>query len=150
MKVQKKLNTVWLIDDDAATNFLHSLLIEESGMAEHIKVIESASTALDYLTGKGHSNGETQSLPDLLFLDINMPLMNGWEFLDEFQKLSKAKPQNIIIMLTASPNPDDEFKAKEYTQVTEFRKKPLTPQMLDEIMHRYFPDRCTELHSRPL
>ena len=141
MAVRKKLNTIWLVDDDEATNFLHALLVEESEIAEQIKVIESADVALDYLTAKKHSNDFPQSLPDLVFLDINMPVMNGWEFLDEFKKSSTKQHQNIIlIMLTASPNPDDEQKAKKYAMVTEYRKKPLTAQLLNEIMWHYFPD----------
>lgn len=141
MAVRKKLNTVWLVDDDEATNYLNTLLVEESGIAEHIEVMESAGTALDYLTAKDHSSGEAHPLPDLVFLDINMPLMSGWEFLDEYQKSSKAQPHDIImVMLTASPNPDDELRAKRYPYVKEFRKKPLTSQMLGEIMCHHFPD----------
>ena len=72
--------------------------------------------------------------------DINMPGINGWEFLEEYKKLNQFQKRNIIVvMLTASLNPDDEHMAHTIDEITRFRHKPLTEEMLGEIMDRYFP-----------
>ena len=72
---------VMLIDDDDDDNFFHSLVLNEMHATEHIEVAENAFKALDYLR-------ETFPPPDLIFLDINMPKMNGWEFLEQIGRAS--------------------------------------------------------------
>ena len=81
--MQKKLNCVLLIDDDDSTNFLHKLILQKSEISETIKVVNSAEKGLEYL----NSNDENTPRPDIIFLDLNMPRMNGWEFVEEYKKL---------------------------------------------------------------
>ena len=76
-----------LIDDDDDDNFFHQMVLNEVDVANKVQVAESAFEALDYLR-------EGKQIPELIFLDINMPKMNGWEFLNEYKKLDihhKAK-----------------------------------------------------------
>src|SRR6185503_2763915 len=85
--MNRKLHCVLLIDDDEPTNFLNRLAIEEQGCVEHIKVIPSARDALDYLacaTQPAPLNADCPK-PELIFLDINMPAMDGWEFLHYYE-----------------------------------------------------------------
>lgn len=139
--MQRKLNCVLLIDDDEPTNFLSQMLIEEANCTENIQVAQSGKEALSYLTNGEHNSGENKNFPcpDLIFLDINMPAMNGWEFLDKYLALeNKFRGESKIVMLTTSLDPDDEVKAKNIACVTDYKRKPLTKKMVDEILDSYF------------
>jgi len=77
-----------------------------------------------------------------MFLDSNMPAMDGWEFLQRYEALPEAQKSSIIVvMLTTSFNPEDELKARKIDAVKEFRNKPLTSVLLRDILKKYFPDR---------
>lgn len=124
-----------LIDDNEDDNFFHERVIRKSSNADIILVKQSALDALNYLK-KDLLESE---YPDLIFLDINMPAMNGWEFLEEFNQLTKVSQRNpIIIMLTTSDNPDDKANANTYKIVSDFKTKPLTKDMLDSIIQKFF------------
>ncbi len=74
-----------------------------------------------------------------------MPGMNGWEFLDKYKELGKGQKTNvIIIMLTTSLNPDDKIKANNNSSVTAFKHKPLTGEILNEVLDKYFIDHLQE------
>lgn len=137
----KKLDCVLLIDDDEPTNFLSRMLIEEAGCAEHIEVANSGIAALDYLETieKTSVNHDVHVRPDLIFLDINMPAMNGWEFLEKYKNLEKDKKGKIVVvMLTTSLNPDDRARANEIPDISDFESKPLTAEKLDSILKKHF------------
>lgn len=134
----KKLNSILLVDDDEATNFIHKLIIEKMGCAEKVVITQNGSEALAYLKSK--VNGSTPQ-PDIIFLDINMPGMNGWDFLEEYQKLDTANQGKVVlVMLTTSLNPDDMSRAEQIPVVNGFKNKPLTPVLLNEILEEYFPE----------
>jgi CheY-like chemotaxis protein len=134
----KKIKNVLLIDDDEPTNFINKKIILGSDLVEAIHIAQSGQEALNFLSHQPEQTGQNP-LPDLIFLDINMPAMDGWEFLANYKKLKTAKKENVIIvMLTTSLNPDDEVKAKEMKEVKAFRNKPLTRQLLGEIATEYF------------
>jgi CheY-like chemotaxis protein len=137
----KKLNCVLLVDDDLATNFLHSVIVEDARLTDCVATAESGEAALGYLAqcGDPTDSATARPFPELIFLDINMPGMNGWEFLAEYDQLPMIQTEEIVIvMLTASPNPDDESKAGTFPRVKEYRRKPMTTEMLEDIVGRYF------------
>lgn len=136
--MERKLNCVLLIDDDEPTNFLNQLIVEKSGYAEQIKTVQSGAEALDYLTRSCSSDSGYPS-PDLIFLDINMPAMNGWEFLERYKKLDEEhKGKVMIVMLTTSLFPEDKVHAEEMPEVSGFENKPLTAEKLDRIIADFF------------
>lgn len=121
-----------LIDDNHDDNFIHERVIKRCGAAEVVVVKQTGTSALAYL----RSNGSGHDLhPNLIFLDINMPGMNGWEFLEEYERLDpNLKGSVVVVMLTTSDNPDDRAKAIAMNVATDFQTKPLTQEMLEEIM----------------
>ena len=125
-----------LVDDNPDDNFYHERVIRKSNAAEHVVAKQTAMEALDYL----QSDKINKDLhPDLIFLDINMPGMNGWEFLETYNKMeAKYKSRAVVIMLTTSDNPDDKMKAKALNLASDFKTKPLSEEMLAEIMDKYF------------
>lgn len=134
--MNRKVNCILLIDDNAADNFFHDRVIKRAGAANTVISVQSAKKGLEYIQSKDH---HPDAHPDLVFLDINMPGMNGWEFLDEYAKLDEDLRRNeIIVMLTTSTNPDDREKASTIENVTGFLTKPLSEEMLEDIMNRYF------------
>lgn len=142
--MKQKLNCILLIDDDEPTNFIGKMLIEESNCSEHVQVTQSGEAALNYLTKSKHPEGHPELFPcpDLIFLDINMPAMNGWEFLERYENLEPHHKGKIItVMLTTSLNPDDRVKAKKNSAISKFETKPLTLEKLDGILREYFPER---------
>lgn len=131
----KKLKCILLIDDNPDDNFYHERVIKKCNAAEIVLAKTSVREALDFLKSKK----EDDSPPELILLDINMPGMNGWDFLAEYELLNdKLKSRAIVIMLTTSQNPDDKKRAEEISSVSDFKTKPLTTESLEEIMNRFF------------
>jgi len=134
-----KLKNVVLIDDCKATNYIHRLIIEKYGFAETISEFMNGREAMDYLSTK--VDGEFPK-PELIFLDLNMPVMNGWEFLESYKHLpSDQQAGVVVVMLTTSLNPDDEAQADDIDGVKAFSSKPLTTEKLDGVLAEFYP-RC--------
>jgi CheY-like chemotaxis protein len=141
--MKKKLNCILLIEDNEFTNIFNQKLIKNLDIAEQVYVTESGKEGLDFLFNKGkfESNEINYPTPDVIFLDINMPGMNGWEFIDELKEKKDGEPiSSKIVMLTTSPNPDDEQTAKLIREIIAFKRKPLTKIVVNEIITEHFPD----------
>ena len=142
--MKNRINCILLIDDDEPTNFLSQMIIEEADCAAEVQVAYSGDQAIDYLTSQGTSTSSQNTFPrpDLIFLDINMPAMNGWEFLQKYNSLEKEHKGNIvIIMLTTSLNPDDRLRSKDFPDVSGFENKPLTREKLEALLKKHFPEK---------
>jgi CheY-like chemotaxis protein len=136
--LKKKLKCILLIDDDYATNYIHKRVIDKAEITENVVVLESGYDALEYLR---ETNIEEYPRPDIIFLDINMPGMDGFEFLEEYEKLKELQKGNIIlVMLTTSLNPEDKNKSDSISTINGFRNKPLTAEILQGVIDDYFPD----------
>ncbi len=134
----KKINCILLIDDNFADNIYNKIIIKEASVCNHISVAVDGNEAVEYLkksTDPRYSDSFPK--PDLIFLDINMPVMNGFEFLEEYRKLDE-KMNVKIVMLTTSSHPDDIKKAKGYKEINEFENKPMTVETLQKIIENYF------------
>jgi CheY-like chemotaxis protein len=129
-----------LVDDDPDDNFIHERAIKKNNLETIVITKNMGMEALAYLK----SNKENENPhPELIFLDINMPGMNGWEFLQEYSRLDKElQNRAIIIMLTTSEYPDDVARAKTWDFVSDFITKPLTKEIMKDITEKYF---CIEI-----
>jgi CheY-like chemotaxis protein len=135
----KKINCILLIDDNPADNDFHKIIIKEADICNQVKVASNGTEALEYIKKSGEIDGEEYPKPNIIFLDINMPRMNGFEFLEEYKKLDdKLKSEVVVVMLTTSLNPDDALKAKNEKVIKEFQNKPLTVESLNDIVEKYF------------
>ncbi len=133
-----KLNCVLLIDDDMATNFINKKVIEKVSATCHIATVLNGREAIDYLTKSGKYENLDCPKPQIILLDINMPIMDGWEFIEIYKNIDiNEKADTKIIMLTTSFNPDDKIKAEKMTEISEFRYKPLTVGVFNEIVSQY-------------
>jgi len=136
MTVNKPINFTLLIDDDKLSNFYNSKVVKKHFSFTNVYSVNSAKAALDYLLKA--QNGTVQK-PNLIFLDLNMPAMNGWEFLDEYKKLDVEFTKDIkIIILTTSSNPDDFEKSKENDCVNDFINKPLSIEILNDVIDNHY------------
>ena len=128
----KTYNSILLIDDSDSDNFLHTRIVKKTGITDKIIVKNNGVTALEYLK---EQIAVDSTDPELIFLDINMPGMNGWEFLDEYDKLDEKSKEGIIIcMLTTSYATPDIEKAKSNDCIHSFISKPLTTEKLLTVL----------------
>lgn len=134
----KKLNCILLVDDDNDCNFFHERLLNKLSCTEKISIAHNGEEAINYLKINSNNNNNN---PELILLDINMPKINGWEFLDLFEKDNTIKKdKTILLMLTSSLNPDDYSRAKNYNCVKGFYSKYLDEKSINEIFVQYYPD----------
>lgn len=124
-------NKIILIDDSYTTNFLNQLVIEKSKFDIPVQAFEKPAVAIDEFSEKLDISDH------LIFVDINMPDMDGWDVVRELEK-QNLHANNIIVMLTSSIDPRDEQRASEDPAIHGFMTKPLTFEMLDQIINGHF------------
>lgn len=135
--MKEKLNCVLLIDDDAPTNVYNTAIVMAANVTDYIEVKDSGEKALEFLKSGAEENHPN---PALIFLDVNMPGMDGWEFLEEYHQLKdEQKGKVLVFMLTTSLDPNDKIKSTELG-AHGFIRKPLTPELIMEIAQEHFPE----------
>ncbi|GAB3198117.1 CheY-like chemotaxis protein [Pontibacter aydingkolensis] len=137
----KKLSGVLLIDDDETTNFLNRRLLERLGVTENIRTFVNGKQAFDYLYNISNNNydADTENYfkPQLIFLDINMPVMDGFEMLDLYERLDADFRENIVLaVLTSSTHPQDTETSKKYS--AEYLTKPLSIEKVKDLLDKHF------------
>ena len=127
----KTLDLVMLVDDNDTDNFISKRIIEITNFAKIVIVKSSGKSALDYLEENKENVG---NIPKIIFLDINMPIVDGFVFLYEFEKFSDTvKDHCKVIILSSSDNKRDIDKIVNNDYVIKFITKPLTEASLEEI-----------------
>lgn len=123
---------VLLIDDNEIDNYINKLIVTKSKKADLITVMDSGIGAIEFLNNLIKTE---KPFPEVIFLDIHMPEMNGFQFLEQYENFSEdVKEKTIINMLTSSNNPDDIKRASECRYVKNFFSKPLGEDMLATIV----------------
>lgn len=130
--MNRKLNRVLLVDDDEDANFFQEKLIKKAGFAQTVDIACNGAEALQYLED---AVAGKHPLPEIIFLDLNMPKMNGWKFLEKYNLYSEEiKSKIVLIVLTSSVNPDDAQRANNTPQVKGYKNKFLNIEQLSEIL----------------
>ncbi|WP_343533684.1 response regulator [Pedobacter sp.] len=124
-----KINLL-VIDDDDINIFIISKIVEKTGYDVEICAKHNGQLAIDYIKDLVDSQ---QALPQLVLIDINMPILNGWEFIEAFEALD-LKATNDMYMLSSSVYENDIEKAKSYKSVKGFISKPLSIDRLKELL----------------
>ncbi|RZJ62760.1 MAG: response regulator [Hymenobacter sp.] len=132
------LSSVLLVDDDHTTNFLNKLLLTRLGVAKQVLLAENGEQALRTLN-QTCSAPPTAACPQLILLDMNMPVLNGLGFLEAYVQMPLAHKQAIVIvMLTTSLHPVDLAKAQQLP-IAGFLNKPLTKEKVMAVLEQHFP-----------
>jgi CheY-like chemotaxis protein len=132
-----KLDTILLIDDDFTTNYLHKKIISKSEIDSSIEVANNGKEGIDKLWELNETIKDKNSLV-LIFLDLNMPIMDGWGFLEIFEEIKSLLNFNTnLFILSSSINPDDEARAKSNSQVLDYFPKTLTVDRMIKLKANY-------------
>lgn len=119
-----------VIDDSQMDRYVAQYNIKKTCFAEEIIMMESAKAALEYIR---KSIAEKQNLPDFIFLDIRMPEIDGFQFLEEYSKLILSQAKPILMMLSSSLSPEDHRRAAKNEYVEGFISKPLDKEKLQAL-----------------
>lgn len=130
--MKRKINCTLLVDDDMISNFISEKYLQKMGVSEEVKIVTNGEMALKYI----EECGENSLCPELIFLDINMPVMNAFHFLDIYKNKYRDAPGKIIILSTSS-HPNDIDKLYQFG-ITDYINKPLSTAKIAEIMEKHF------------
>jgi len=122
------VNKILLVDDDEASNFLSREILDQLDAAEEIVVAQDGDIACDLI--------KKASCPDIIFLDIRMPRMGGFDFLNSLDKMEVCKKSKVVL-LTSSFRREDRDRALQYKNVLDYLEKPLTSQAVQKVIEGY-------------
>lgn len=127
-----KIKNLALVDDDEIFVFLTKMTIESSNLVDVIKVFRNGREAINFLNENSH---DPHQLPEVILLDLSMPVMDGWQFLEEYVALKPRIGKKIVIyVVSSSISPDDIQRAKNINEVTDYIIKPVTKEHLIEML----------------
>jgi CheY-like chemotaxis protein len=121
-----------IVDDDTIFQFIAKRVLDSINSQNKTVIFSDGQDAIDFI----HSNlNEIDKLPDIIFLDINMPVMNGWQFLNQYVEIkSKIKKEIVIYIVSSSKNPDDFIQAQDIHEVTDYIVKPINREKYMSIL----------------
>jgi CheY-like chemotaxis protein len=127
-----KIDKLFLVDDDEIFTMLFSLSLQKNESVKSMEVFCNGKEAINHIEGNADN---PIMLPDVIFLDLNMPIMDGWQFLDRYESiLPKLAKQIDVYVLSSSIFPEDVSRAKSFDSVIEYLIKPIANEKLTEIV----------------
>jgi CheY-like chemotaxis protein len=127
-----KISTTWIIDDDEIYSFAIKIIMKRANISEKTLFFQNGKIAIDFFIENLHKPDE---LPDLILLDLNMPVLDGWQFLDAYEKLEPQISKSIAIYLVSSTIDEQDYnRAKSISCVTDLIVKPLTTSDINRIL----------------
>ena len=133
----QKLRSVLLVDDDPTNNFLNQRLLKRLDIALEVAVAENGQEALALLLPAGH-DGPAPSFPALILLDIQMPIMNGIEFLEAYQQLPAAQRRHTTVVVVSTSVDARDLSRLDDLPAAGHLNKPLTPEKIAQVMQLHF------------
>jgi CheY-like chemotaxis protein len=133
------LDSILCVDDDAITLMLCKIVIKKALFTNEIITATNGEEALNYIKTlkEANSNGTLKKEPQLIFLDLNMPVMGGWEFLESFSSSEYSEYNHIkVIILSSTVDPNDLENSKKYPMVIDFLSKPISKEMLEYVKNK--------------
>lgn len=128
----QKLEIIYVVDDDDIYQYVIKKKIQKRNIAHRIKTFKNGQDALEYLSLMADS---IEELPDVIFLDLNMPIMDGWDFLNAYMDLKTKLNKKIqLYVVSSSIHQSDIERAKNISEVTDYIVKPMNDSQLDEIL----------------
>jgi CheY-like chemotaxis protein len=125
---------VLCIDDDRVSTFVMQLSLEKSAFCSEINIFNDGEMALEFFKNQSRLPITQRNIPELIFLDLNMPGLDGFDFLEYYASMFfPAFPDTKIIILTSSPDPEDQYKTRIYPFVLEYISKPIRVAFLEEL-----------------
>lgn len=133
MTQDRQKHIVCVIDDDNIYQYTAKVILESTGLIKEIRSFYDGKSAINYFRGEGMEDKD--KLPDVIFLDINMPEMNGWEFLDEYNILLPRLPKPIkVYMVSSSVNSSDMQRSRSYGSVADYLVKPVNRTTYQQLI----------------
>lgn len=130
----KKIDLLCVIEDDEIYTFLIKKLIHHAQIAEKTIFFKNGLEALDFFTEFQH---DKDALPELVLLDINMPILDGWQFLDGFVKLTPTLSRDVTVYMTSSSVDEDDYnRALSFEPVKDFIRKPIDTEVLKQLVKK--------------
>jgi|TARA_B110000967_G_scaffold193849_1_gene221798 CheY-like chemotaxis protein len=131
----KKLPIIGIIDDDTIYHFILTSIINKNKLAESILSFLDGEKAIQYLTENKMNN---EKIPDVLFLDVNMPIMDGWMFIEEYARIkTDITKKTLVFMLSSSANPIDIERADKISEISNYIIKPINLEEVKIIFDSY-------------
>ncbi len=129
----KKFESTCIIDDDPIFIYGTKRVMKEVGFCNKIMVFNNGQDAIEALT---EMVGQNKELPEIIFVDLNMPIMNGWEFLEDFAKIpNKNREAVTVYIISSSVDPRDLERVKNYEVVNNYILKPISSKDLEDILN---------------
>lgn len=129
----RKINNAWIIDDDKILSYVLQRMMGSADFCENIEIFQNGKEAINQLS---NVTKDSNALPDIILLDLNMPVMDGWQFLDEFEKFQLEKKIKLYIV-SSSIDIQDHNKAKNYKTVSDFLIKPIGKKQIEQMLESY-------------
>ncbi|WP_317168305.1 response regulator [Pelagihabitans pacificus] len=135
MMTMKKIESACIIDDDPIFIYGTKRMMNEVNFCNQILVFNNGQDAID---GLNEITTRGEDLPEVIFLDLNMPIMNGWEFLEDFVKIPNHNREKVVIyIISSSIDPRDLERIKDYEVVNNYILKPVSPEDLEKVLQNF-------------